>query len=170
MLNKHPNSHLQRAWLKYGEVNFTFTVIEICDKTKLIEREQHWINNLNPAYNKAKVAGNTAGVGWSKETRDKQIALRTGKKRSQEEKNKISLGMIGIKNRLGTRQTEETRLLMRNAKYNKTQEQSDNQSAAQRKLDKWPCLEGSRCKCHKCNFNRQELARQSRLKMQNKEL
>ena len=166
ILNKHNNKYLQNSWNKYGETNFCFEILEYCIKDILIIREQYWINKLNSVvpkgYNLAPIAGNTAGIKWTEEVRAKQIAVRTGKKRSQDEKDKISLGMIGIKNRLGTRQTEITRIRMRNAKANKTQEMSDNQSAAQRKLDKWPCVLGCRCKCESCNSKRLNFARQYR--------
>ena len=49
--NKHENSHLQAAWNKYGEQNFDYYVIEVCDKDKLLEREQEYINIMKPEYN-----------------------------------------------------------------------------------------------------------------------
>lgn len=40
----HCNSHLQRAWNKYGEENFSFSIIEeIIDYTTIGERERFWI-------------------------------------------------------------------------------------------------------------------------------
>lgn len=41
--NTHGNRHLQSAWKKYGEDNFSFKVIEECDQSILLEREEHWI-------------------------------------------------------------------------------------------------------------------------------
>ena len=50
--NKHNNPHLQNAWNKYGNENFEFSVIEQVNKTNdLIQREQHYIDNLEPEYN-----------------------------------------------------------------------------------------------------------------------
>lgn len=43
-LNKHKNSHLQRAFNKYLEENFEFNILELCDKDKCLEREQYWID------------------------------------------------------------------------------------------------------------------------------
>ena len=164
--NDHDNNYLQNAWNKYGEQNFSFSILEYCSKFDLLKREQFWMDHYKAhdpqfGYNLAKVAGNTAGIKWTEEHRARQIAVRTGKKRPQEEKDKISLGMIGKKNRLGTRQSIETRIRMSEAKANKTQEQSDNQSAAQRKLDKWPCALGCRCKCSECNNKRLQYRRKS---------
>ena len=41
--NSHRNEHLQKAWNKYGENNFNFSVIEKCDPCVLDEREQYYI-------------------------------------------------------------------------------------------------------------------------------
>lgn len=82
---KHSNIHLQRAWNKE---NFVFSVLEECDKHFLTEREQFYLDTLKPfgeiGYNILPLArrwlGNTA---------------RLGKKLTQEQKLKISLGGIG---------------------------------------------------------------------------
>jgi hypothetical protein len=53
---------LQKAWNKYGETNFTFEVIEEVNKgVDLQEREQYWIDVLNPAYNIQRKAGSPKG-------------------------------------------------------------------------------------------------------------
>lgn len=70
LLNKHTNSYLQRAWNKYNKC-FKFELLEVCSKEKCIEREQYYIDLLNPEYNLAKIAGSTLGVRFSEETKDK---------------------------------------------------------------------------------------------------
>lgn len=45
--NKHNNNHLQHAWNKYGNKDFEFEIIEICDLSNLIEREQYYIDYYN---------------------------------------------------------------------------------------------------------------------------
>jgi len=63
------NPHLQNAWNKHGADAFEFRVLELVpDKSRLIEREQHYIDTLCPEYNVAKVAGSNFGVKWSCET------------------------------------------------------------------------------------------------------
>lgn len=42
----HKNIYLQRAFNKYGEDSFLFSVVEYCDADKLDEREIYWINKL----------------------------------------------------------------------------------------------------------------------------
>lgn len=46
----HINIILQRAWIKYGESNFEFEIIEECLLEELIEKEQKYLD-LNPDYN-----------------------------------------------------------------------------------------------------------------------
>jgi predicted GIY-YIG superfamily endonuclease len=76
--NKHKNPHLQNAWNLYGEQQFIFEILEIVeDKTKILEREQYYLDFYNPydnkiGYNIAKKAENTAGIKASSETRKKQ--------------------------------------------------------------------------------------------------
>ena len=41
--NKHNNGHLQHAWNKYGEQNFTFETIEKCEVSMLPQRESYWV-------------------------------------------------------------------------------------------------------------------------------
>jgi len=71
--NKHANVKLQSAWNKYGECCFIFYVIEyVDDKTKLIEREQYWIDALNvveDGYNISPSAGSLLGFKHSAEFR-----------------------------------------------------------------------------------------------------
>lgn len=50
--NKHFNRHLQYAWNKYGEENFTFEMIEECEIDKLNEKEMYWIKKLHAASNR----------------------------------------------------------------------------------------------------------------------
>jgi group I intron endonuclease len=43
---RHKNQHLQRAYDVYGEINFTFSVLELCDINFLNEREDYWVKVL----------------------------------------------------------------------------------------------------------------------------
>ncbi len=47
----HVNYRLQTAWNEHGEKYFRFEILEFCIYTYLNEREQHWIDKLNPEYN-----------------------------------------------------------------------------------------------------------------------
>ena len=54
--NQHENSHLQRAWNKYGEQAFEFKVLLLCDVERKLSIEQGFIDLFKPAYNIAKDA------------------------------------------------------------------------------------------------------------------
>lgn len=67
---KHRNLHLQLAWIKYTEDDFTFRVLEFCDKENLDVREQHWIDwydasNSKVGYNLAPIARSSRGRKWT---------------------------------------------------------------------------------------------------------
>lgn len=109
--NKHYNLHLQRAWNKYNEKNFVFEIIEeVLDKSKLVEREQHYLDSLNPSYNECKIAGNTLGADFYK---------------SEEHRNKISKATMmamsrpEIKEKLKMPKSEEAKQKMSLAKKGK---------------------------------------------------
>jgi group I intron endonuclease len=68
---KHHSIILQNAWNKYSEENFIFFMLEYCEPVMCIEREQYYMDNLNPKYNVAEVAGSNLGVKQSEETKKK---------------------------------------------------------------------------------------------------
>lgn len=80
---KHHCRYLQNAWDKYGESNFVFEILEECIpfKETLLEREQHYIDTLNPTYNHLPKAGSRLGSKASSETRTKMSASMKGKNR-----------------------------------------------------------------------------------------
>lgn len=85
-LSEHHSLKLQRAWLKYGEAVFLFSVIElIAERVDLVTREQFWIDKLHAfgenGYNMAPKAGSTLGRRLSAETRARISAVQKGKKR-----------------------------------------------------------------------------------------
>lgn len=138
----HHNVHLQRAFEKYGRENFIFEIIEIVeDKSKLIEREQYYIDTLKPEYNIRKDATSNLGIKFSIEHRAKLSAWQIGNKLSKETKYKIS------KTLSGRIISEEIRIRM---------------GAAHRKLDKWPCLDGWKCKCKDCKKKRSNYMKERR--------
>lgn len=79
----HENTHLQRAWSKYGPDAFKFYILELVDDPlHLIEAEQrhidaHWSTGM--LYNVCPTAGNSLGTRHSLESRRKIAAARIGK-------------------------------------------------------------------------------------------
>lgn len=59
----HGNSHLQRAYDKYGDDTFHFEIVELVKcRGNLIEREQYYLDTLKPYYNIHPNARNSLGV------------------------------------------------------------------------------------------------------------
>ena len=88
-LNKkqHPNDYLQKTWLKYGECNFIFSVIEECSKDKLCLMEDYWVKILKTTdeyfgYN-IKSTDPNGKAGQSESTKEKLRIINKGKKPSE---------------------------------------------------------------------------------------
>lgn len=108
---------ISRALIKYGYSNFSVTILEYCEISDLLYREQYYFDNLNPPssqdeswaggeYNILKVAGSSLNHKHTKET-----------------KMKISESLIGVcvkdkSSLFGHTATEETKILMSLKKVN----------------------------------------------------
>ena len=49
--HKHYNCHLQRAWDKYGSIDFEFLILEECSSDELTHKEQNWVDGTSSKYN-----------------------------------------------------------------------------------------------------------------------
>lgn len=105
MLNNgsHCNQYLQNAWNKYGEESFRFNILEKCkcDKDILNNREQYWINYYNSydsGYNLTAGGDGTFGVKCSDEKKQKISKANTGRKNTQEQKDRISKALLNNPN------------------------------------------------------------------------
>lgn len=101
-LKKNPR-HINKALLKYGHDKFKLEILEYCDKDKLMEREQFYLDQLNPSYNILKQAYSLEGFKhsaetiellkereFSKEHRDNLSKANTGRVFSEETLSKLS--------------------------------------------------------------------------------
>ena len=61
-------SRIYRALLSHGYENFNLEILEYCDKSILIEREQYYIDLIKPEYNILTKAGSSLGFKHSPET------------------------------------------------------------------------------------------------------
>lgn len=139
---KHHSQHLQKAWNKYGADAFGYSVLEYCEKEKIIEREQFYIDllkssdrehgfNIQPkAYSnlgmkfgpemKAKISaarkktGCTLSIEQIEELRErmKGNSFSVGLKHSELSKEKMKAARKGRAPSLGMRHTDETRQKM----------------------------------------------------------
>jgi group I intron endonuclease len=62
---------ISRALIKYGYSNFSVTILEYCDKSDLLIREQYYFDKLNPEYNILKIAGSYRYYKHLEETKAK---------------------------------------------------------------------------------------------------
>lgn len=89
----HLNPVLNKAWSKYGE--FSWEILCVCDEGSLLEKEQQFIDELEPEYNLSRIAGK---VEWTPELREAFGKRQRGQKRpprSEETKRKISIANTG---------------------------------------------------------------------------
>lgn len=77
-------SRINRALLKYGYSNFSLEILELCEKDIVLEREQHYIDSLNPVYNVLKVAGSSFGHKHSEESILKRVNAFVENKKARE--------------------------------------------------------------------------------------
>lgn len=106
--------------------NFSLEILEYCDIANLTEREQYFMDKLNPRYNTLKIAGSSSGHKHSEETKAKiSKALKGiyvkeksplfGRTHTEETKSLMSLTRSKINNLVagGAKiHTEETKELM----------------------------------------------------------
>jgi group I intron endonuclease len=84
------------ALLKYGYSKFELIILEYCEnKSSIIEREQYYLNKINPEYNTLKKAGSSLGYRHSSESLSKMSAAKLGSKLSEETKDKIAAYRLG---------------------------------------------------------------------------
>ncbi len=88
--NSHSNKHLQSVVNKYGIENFIITVLEFCEPEKCIEREQYYLDLLNPEYNILKFARIAKGCILSEEARNKISSSKKELYSNPEERIKMS--------------------------------------------------------------------------------
>ena len=121
---EHGNARLQNAWAKYGKSEFSFEILEECEPSQLLVREQHWLDTSRPEFNICKVAGSSLGLKRSAATRarqreaalgrvfgpetlEKMRQAKLGSPLSADHKRKISEAQKGNPSRLGQKQSPE---------------------------------------------------------------
>lgn len=62
---------ISRALVEYGYPKFSVTILEYCDKSNLLVREQYYLDNLKPKYNILKIAGSSLKSKHTEETKAK---------------------------------------------------------------------------------------------------
>lgn len=97
--NRHHSIKLQNHYNKYGKDDLVIEIIEIVDDARnLISREQYYMDMCESAktgFNIAPIAGNSAGIKRSDETKHKLSVISKNRIRTEEQKNKISSALAG---------------------------------------------------------------------------
>lgn len=62
---------ISKALLKYGYSNFKLEILEYCNEDNLRNREQHYLDLLQPEYNILKIAGSSLGFKHNEESLSK---------------------------------------------------------------------------------------------------
>jgi group I intron endonuclease len=70
-------SMIHDALVKYGYSKFTLEILEYCDASSVLEREQYYLDTLNPKYNILKIAGSLTGFKHSDESILKRVSTFT---------------------------------------------------------------------------------------------
>ena len=81
--NRHSNVHLQNAWDAYGEDNFVFEVLSICDINTIDKTEQYYIelfDTMNPEHGYNRESGGHENKCLSIESRNMISEKHKGKK------------------------------------------------------------------------------------------
>ena len=78
------NSLINKANLKYGYSRFKLEILEYCDNSHVINREQYYIDTFKPEYNILKLAGSNKGFKHSAETKELLRLKATGRKHTVE--------------------------------------------------------------------------------------
>jgi len=113
--NRHHNKYLQNSWNKYGENNFKFDIVEICNSEKLNELEVYYIDKLNTycknnGYNLTFGGEGTIGHILSDEVKELIGSYHKGKIITQEHKDSLSKQFSGEGNPFyGIKHTDETK-------------------------------------------------------------
>jgi group I intron endonuclease len=91
-----------RALKKYGYAKFRLEILEYCEPTVVLKREQYYLDKLNPAYNTLKTAGSRYGRKHTLDTKAKISTSIKGdkhpmyrKNHSEESKAKMSAAHMG---------------------------------------------------------------------------
>lgn len=75
-------------------------ILEYCEESEAINREQYYLDLCEPEYNILKIAGSSLGYKYSEESRVMMSSSHAGKKHSEETRAKISSSQKTV-NRLG---------------------------------------------------------------------
>lgn len=118
------NSHsilLQRAWNKYGQENFSFEILELCEEDMLDEIEIKYINIYDACNNGYNIeSGGNENKHLAEKTKQKIGHANRGRRHSEKSKRKMSESRTGENNGMyGKHHSDEAKQKMSEAKKGK---------------------------------------------------
>lgn len=93
---RHHSGHLQNAYNIYGVDAFEYSIIEVCEKCDVRQKEQYYIDLLKPRYNIQTTVGSSLGLKHTEETKLKISKANKGRIFTQEHKDNIKKNHRGI--------------------------------------------------------------------------
>ena len=84
------NSKIYRSILKNGYSNFRLEILEYCEVSLVLEREQYYLDKFNPEYNILRIAGSLRGFKHSDVTKERMSLVRKNSILLEETKLKIA--------------------------------------------------------------------------------
>jgi group I intron endonuclease len=96
-LVKQSNSLICKSLLKHGHSAFSLEILEYCEPSEVIAKEQYYLDKLKPEYNILTVAGSSYGSTRSAETRAKIVQANLGRKHTDKTKMAMSIAKLGKK-------------------------------------------------------------------------
>jgi len=153
LVKRHRNDYLQNSYNKYGKENFTFIIVEYCERSLLAEREQFYLDTLKPNYNLTTSVIGTTGYLHREESKLLMSEIKKtqyengldvwnkGKALSEEVKEQISKKLkgrfTGVNHPFyGKTHTEENKKLMADASRRRTGTHHTGHNGRIFKLDK----------------------------------
>ena len=110
--NRHHSAHLQKAWNKYGETAFEFSILKVfeCSETMLIAEKELLVTNIKNSYNVSTEVDKCHMLGrhHSEETKEKIRAKGKLYRATEETKEKIRIARAKQIMPKGLKRTPET--------------------------------------------------------------
>lgn len=104
-------SLIYKAILKYGYDNFTFQILEYCPTQDLMEREQYYLDTVQPEYNILKFARSSRGYKHTEESKQLLSSARQSWKFTSEHLETFSLNSVRSTSTLLTNVVTEEAIL-----------------------------------------------------------
>ena len=149
------NMSIYKAILKYGHSNFILQIIEICDPSNVINREQYYLDNFDFDYNVLSKANSSSGFKHSEATLAKMKGRKNalGLKHKEETKKRLSV--------ISSMQTHNEDSLLKMRELWAVRKFKSESPLVDALSDPSSTLVGQPASCTATNFSRGSLAQES---------